>query len=418
MKQLPTYLRIFCYLMGLAPLLIGCGSRSSTDFEQRWVIHNEGNGQYGYIDESGTIAIPLQFDYAVEFSEGMGGINIGGTRQGNHFPSDGKWGFVDPYGNYLINPLYDSPPTHAKPYDARELALTMHDGYIFSEGLAPVYKEGRWFYIAYLPEKRKDTLYISQAWEELADGSYKTYPIESARRFQEGRAAVYINGAWGYIDYWGKIIISPQFIYPTEFYQGRILAMDKNLHQKIYNINGERELPMYRIISEFRDGLAVAKPKLVGQNIRQEDEIKYALIDTSGKFMFRAQFDQMGHYGSGLAPVLVGSNPDSLLIHPDKKIRGNRGPKWGYVDRHGYFVHNPIYQEAHAFVQGVAAVRLNEYWGYIEPNGDKLTENEFLWAGDFRKGMAYVRLGPAHGDYAGLYAYLNLDGDVIYIQKD
>ncbi|MEL6251735.1 MAG: WG repeat-containing protein [Bacteroidota bacterium] len=417
MEQLSTYFRI-CLGILLLFLFASCEGGDESPFEKRWPVQGGVGGQWGYIDASGNIAIPQQFDYATEFSEGFGGVNIGGTRYRNHFPTDGKWGFVDAYGRFLINPVYDSPPTYAKPYDLRDLSLAMHEGYIFSEGLAPVYKEGRWFYIGFLADKLKDTLYIASAWKKEEDNSIKTYPIRSARRFNEGLAAVYIDGAWGYINYWGEIIIEPQFVYPVEFYQGRILAMGKDLRQVIYNVKGERELPIYRIVSEFKDGLAVVKPKMLGQSIQDDDEIKYALIDTSGKFMFTAQFDKIGDFGSGLAPVLIGSNPDTLKYNPDKQIIGNRGPKWGYIDMFGHFVHNPVFQDAKGFVEGVAAVKRGEYWGYMEPDGTMLTEYEFLWAGNFKNGMTQVRLGPTHNDYAGLFAYMNLDGDIIYIQEN
>jgi len=409
------------YIAFAASLLFSCTTQIDSPYELRWPAQNGTGGQYGYIDASGKIAIPQQFDYVVEFSEGIGGVNIGGTRVGNQYPDNGKWGFVDAYGQYLINPIYDSPPTHAKPYNWEDLSLVLHEGYIFSEGLAPVYnrQDKKWTYIGYDTGKQQYVDWITEAkMLDTAGNIIRTYPLRSARRFKEGLAAVYLNDAWGYINNKGEIVISPQFIYPVEFHQGRILAMGKDLRRVVYNVKGERELPMYRIFSEFRDGLAVVKPKLLGQVIQDNDQIKYSLIDSSGKFLFPAQFDKIGHFGSGLAPALIGSDPDTLKFNPDKPIVGNVGPKWGYINMFGKFVHNPVFQDAHSFVEGVAAVKRSEYWGYMEPDGEMLTEFEFLWAGNFKKGMAQVRLGPTHNDYSGLYAYINLDGDIIYIQRE
>lgn len=421
MKQVYTHIIRSLYIAFAASLFYACGSGSDSPYERRWPAQNGLGGQYGYIDESGKLAIPQEFDYAVEFSEGIGGVNIGGTRVGNQYPYDGKWGFINAYGKYLINPIYDSPPTQAKPYDLESLSLIMHEGYIFSQGLAPVYsKETRkWVYIGYSPEKQKYVEWITEAkMLDTLGNVVRTFPIRSARRFREGLAAVYLNDAWGYINLKGELVIDPKFVYPVDFYQGRILAMGKDLRRVVYNLKGERELAMYRIFSEFRDGLAVVKPKLLGQVIQENDQIKYSLIDTSGKFLFPAQFDKIGHFGSGLAPALIGSDPDTLKHNPDKQIVGNRGPKWGFIDRGGNFVHNPTFQDAHPFVEGVAAVKKGEYWGYIEPSGAMLTEFEFLWVSDFVNGMAQVRLGPTHNDYSGLFAYIDKDGDIIYIQRE
>ncbi|MEM6802783.1 MAG: WG repeat-containing protein, partial [Bacteroidota bacterium] len=252
MKQGFTHFQSYLFFL-LAGLFTACGS-AEYQFERRWPVQEFTGSQWGYMDESGQIAIPHQFDYATEFSEGLGGVNIGGTRIQDQFPRDGKWGFVDAYGRFLVNPIYDAPPTFAKPYDLRSLSLMMHEGYIFSEGLAPIYKDGRWYYIAYLADKLKDSLFIKAAYRiNPADSSREYFPIQSARRFSEGLAAVYINGAWGYIDYYGRIVIEPQFAYPVEFKDGRVLVMAQDeLRMEVYNIEGKQELPMYRIVTDFR----------------------------------------------------------------------------------------------------------------------------------------------------------------------
>ena len=73
--------------------------------------------KYGYIDKTGNLKIPTQFDFATEFSEGLAHIKV-----------EGKRGFVDEKGSVAIEPQYDK----------------VRD---FSEGLAAVKIEGKWGYI-------------------------------------------------------------------------------------------------------------------------------------------------------------------------------------------------------------------------------------------------------------------------------
>ena len=70
------------------------------------------DGKYGYIDKTGTYVINPQFEDATHFSEGLAAVKI---RSG----STGKWGYIDKAGKIVINPQFD---------DAKD----------FSEGLAAV----------------------------------------------------------------------------------------------------------------------------------------------------------------------------------------------------------------------------------------------------------------------------------------
>lgn len=51
---------------------------------------------YGYIDKTGKVVIPLIYDYALNFKEGLAGVE-----------KDGKMGFIDKTGKTVIPFLYD-----------------------------------------------------------------------------------------------------------------------------------------------------------------------------------------------------------------------------------------------------------------------------------------------------------------------
>jgi len=52
---------------------------------------------YGYIDRSGKEVIPFSFESADEFSEGLAAVKL-----------NGKWGFIDKEGNVVIPYKYKS----------------------------------------------------------------------------------------------------------------------------------------------------------------------------------------------------------------------------------------------------------------------------------------------------------------------
>ncbi|MEZ4829984.1 MAG: WG repeat-containing protein [Bacteroidia bacterium] len=382
-------------------LWVGCGSFSDSD--HLWPIRE--NGLYGFIDNSGEVVIAPQFAYAFRFSEGLAAVNVGGTQTNYDIPTDGKWGFIDRSGRYVINPRYFSPPVSGKPYDLHDLSLSLHEGYIFSEGKAAVVTDHGWVYI------------------DTAENIVINDPrIKSARRFVEGLAAVYIDGKWGYIDHsyrkqGDSMAIEPEYIYPINFINGHILTMDPGSHWVVIDRNGNRKLGQYKIESNFYEGVAIVQDMFKTGEIQFQSEYKYGLVDESGRFLFTPQFDMVGRYGSGLAPALVGSKVGEQIAYADQiRVDNNIGGKWGFVNRKGEFVLNPVYEDAKGFSEGIAAIKMGGLWGYMDSSGSMITGFEFRWVGYFKEGIAKVKLGPVHNDYDGHYAFINSEGDVLWVE--
>lgn len=77
----------------------------------------EKDGKWGFIDNTGTVVIPFEYDGAFSFSEGLASVE-----------KDGKYGFIDNTGTVVIPFEYD-------------------DALPFSEGLAYVEESKEGFYI-------------------------------------------------------------------------------------------------------------------------------------------------------------------------------------------------------------------------------------------------------------------------------
>ena len=71
---------------------------------------------------------------------------------------------------------------------------------------------------------------------------------------------------------------------------------------------------------------------------------------SEAKVVIKPQFDDAKEFTEGLAAVKL-----------DKK--------WGYIDRTGRYVIKPRFDYACSFAEGLAAVKLDKKWGYIDRTG-------------------------------------------------
>jgi hypothetical protein len=278
------------------------------------------NGRVGYIDKSGEYIIPPQFDYAYDFSDGVAAVC---------YSNDGfQCGYIDIEGK-LLTPLditsMDYQTQASEGYftachgtmDDCQFRFTKTDGTPanfgnftwadpFSDGLAAV-------------QQRVGDDYL---WGFInKEGRFAVKPMFAwVGKFGSGLAPVCIgnspeNCTIGFIDKFGKFQINPQFEY-FEMY-------DSESNWGDYPQHG------------FFEGLA---------RVMVNKKIGY--IDSTGKMLIKPQFTYGGNFVNGLARV---------------KVSG----KMGFINKKGVLVVPAIYDNAYNFYQGRAAVEVDGKWGYI-----------------------------------------------------
>lgn len=174
------------------------------------------NGDWGFIDQNGTLLVQPQFDRAWRFSDGLALV-----KEGDNF------GFIRPDGSYALEPRFQ-------------------DAWHFTDGYAPVEMDDEWGYVdssgSFLPDTQinlpRSALLETSADEnsfelvrtgdrygfETADGQDTIDPrFEQAWRFFDGLARAKLDGKWGFIDRSGEFVIEPQFDTAWDFDKG--LAM-------------------------------------------------------------------------------------------------------------------------------------------------------------------------------------------------
>ena len=114
-----------------------------------------------------------------------------------------------------------------------------------------------------------------------------------------------------------------------------------------------------------------------------EENINYLdcgeAISCTHFFVIPPQFNDVGNFNEGLAPVKVGD-------------------LWGYINTNDFFI-NPRYDEARIFSEGLAAVKIDNLWGYINKAGVPVIPLKFDSVGNFSEGLAHVRQCRSNHDY-------------------
>ncbi|MDO4799006.1 MAG: WG repeat-containing protein [Bacillota bacterium] len=132
--------------------------------------------RFGFIDKSGQITIPIQFEQAQSFSEGLAAVRI-----------NGKWGFIDRVGAIVIPAEYD----------------WVRD---FEDGLAVAAKEGICTFI------------------DSNGAPAFDFRCDLAFGFRGGFATVSKDERWGVIDRSGNLVTDYQYDYIGTFDLGVAVA--------------------------------------------------------------------------------------------------------------------------------------------------------------------------------------------------
>ncbi|KPP98617.1 MAG: WG repeat protein [Bacteroidetes bacterium HLUCCA01] len=263
---------------------------------------------------------------------------------------NGKWGFIGGDGSVRIPPQYD---------EAR----------FPSGGMVAVRSGTRW---GFLPE---------------ADaGSSITVQFAQAGDFYEDRAAVRpeVTAGYGYIDPSGNMVIQPEYDAAGMFSEGRAAVLSDGLWGYV-NATGEVVLSLqYSQAGRFSSGLAAVETAEGWQYVGLDGE---TIIQPGFRLAFA------GPFADGLAPVQTTEG-------------------WGYIDENGVLTIPVRFEEAFAFSQGLARFRSGSYYGFINTSGEVVIQPQFDEARDFSEGMAAVRIGSA-------WFYIrSVDGRLAFLPPD
>ena len=245
------------------------------------------NGKWGFVDKDGREVIPLKYDFAGDFSEGLARVEL-----------NEKYGFVDKDGREVIPLKYDY---------ARE----------FSEGLARVC----------LNEKYG---FVDKDGREVIPLKY-----DDAGDFSEGLAGVKLNEKYGFVDKDGREVIPLKYDYAGDFFEG-LAGVKLNEKYGFVDKAGREFIPLkYDCAGGFSEGLAWVN--LNG---------KYGFVDKAGREVIPLKYDEAGGFSEGLAYVKLNekygfvdkAGREVIPLKYDNANSFSEGLAWVYLNNQGFYV--------------------------------------------------------------------------------
>ena len=215
-----------------------------------------------------------------------------------------------------------------------------------------------------------------------------------AQPFHEGLAAVRELNKWGFIDKDGIWVIEPRFEIATAFEEG-LAGVVSGSRWGFINKQGEIVIPFeYEKASSFSEGLAV-----VAKNEH------YQYIDHLGNVILDGAFTYASPFAEGLAVVEWGNKKGFINDRGHIVISGNQiaglysegmaairiQSKWGFMDRSGQTSIEPKFKSVKQFKEGYAGAKRKDKWGVIDQNGKWVIDPQFEILQPFYQGYAVIR---------------------------
>ncbi len=380
---------------------------------------------WGYIDVSGNMVIAEKFERAGDFASGSAII-----------VASGSFGVIDKAGNYLVKPEYSYINTHEKPellcvYTAFEAGIfhrsrgwilpaiydsfsVCPDGSILAslDGKQGLFDQnGR----ILLPLSDSEITPLGEVYllAKTAKGlavydtrshQLREFDYQKISSFSDGLAAFKNrDGLWGFLDRDMKEAIPARFIWVSSF------------------INGQAAAEMVEgmmIISS--DGRPAEKPDVSVRKIYQHAHgWRYATFhnrvgvqDAEGNWRLRPEYRQIRVFSTGV--MLAQRDKTWELITAEApqgtgmifKDAGNISENlcWvmsdkgcGYLNGDGKMVIECQYEKAYGFNNGIAAVRKNKLWGFIDVEGKEVLPHIYTEVQHQEDGTWIVFAGDKEG---------------------
>ena len=300
------------------------------------------NGKEGYINVEGKIVVEPSYNYAGEFSE-----NKAIVKKNNLY-------YIISQQGKLIAPIvsdHDVPILGSRPFHAGVALIKLSNdagAFFVDEHGKPVFEK----------------------------------IFEDASSFSNQRAAVKINGKWGYIDNSGYLVIKSTFDLARSF-SGGIAHVRLGSKWGIIDRQGDFLVnPRFDFAVEHSNGLSLVAES---EKLKLVDKYGNQIIDLTG-------WEGFDVFKQGLAHAI-------------------KDGKSGFVNMQCQWVIEPRFSAAYRFTEGCAGVKVNGKWGFINKRGAFVIKPQFDNVGPFQDGLARIWV---HDEVGNLFGYINREGQVVW----
>jgi len=334
------------------------------------VDENESKNQ---LDEKSNYIYIIEPKYDLCDMPVDGIIGIQKTEGGNI-----KYGFIDTEGRVIADAIYDE----TKYYRGASSASSG-----FSQGMAPVKKDGKWGYI------------------DITGKIIIDFRFDDAYEFSDDLARVVIGQKSGYINKNGELVIKPQYDDCSEFHEGVAVAMLDNKYGFISKSGEWIIKPIYDAIDFGRyDGywtktniLQIIKDDLIGLVRVENGTVKilvqpkysnlYPFYNDEAKFLILHK-DKDGQYGLDMTEGYINNEGHEIFSwksndedgemyeYLSEGMRPYRNPDklWGVADKDFKVVIPCKYDRVQEFHNGLAVFYKDDKAGIIDRQGNVMLE--------------------------------------------
>ncbi len=324
----------------------------------------EKDDKWGFIDQTGKIVIPPQFDTVSSFQDGLAQVI-----------QQRKVAFIDTAGKIVLRPDFEIVRDFSEGFAA------VNNGEKRNPIVGIILEPGRWGYI--------------DKTGKLALPMRFTH----AEAFSEGLAAVELDKHTGFIDRTGKMVLEVPLDVTLDFSEG-IVGVLRSGRISYWDRTGTKlntpPLDADSSYHSFSEGLAT-----IATNG------KSGYIDKTGKLVIPAEYEDAEDFSEGLAAAQV--TGEMRWCPQENGSRYGSSKSFGYIDKTGKMIIAPKFDYASPFREGLASVSICSKRGFIDKTGKVVIALQFLEAFSFRGGLAQVRNSPR-----GPFTYIDKTGKIVW----
>lgn len=308
-----------------------------------------GGTKWGYINDKGKFCIAANYDWAEDFQEnGLAVVTL-----------DNRSGLINQKCNYVITPKYESIGEFA---EGRAIAWNSKESLLIDEKGNVMFKSKN--YIGGMQEGRSqfsienennEILYgfIDRNGEIVIQPTYKT-----AGNFHHGKAVVQLRDEnYAIIDMYGKVLRSFNYAFVGDLHEG-LLPFKLTADGKFGFIDEYGKVvitPRFDGVQGFKDGKAIV-------SLDENYVPKYGLIDRTGRFILQPKYNDIRFLGEGRIAV-------GIPINPDVPFAGSR---YAFGDLDGSLFTDFIYYDITDYREGISSVNDGTTTFFIDRNGKKV----------------------------------------------